>query len=364
MKILDQFKKSKDKEAEKNHTTPPPQGHTLAEVLQDKNKSHLFGELLKKNDKENLAQKLVEGKLEKGDIELLEEQRKIFSKKITQSEKIEKLLTKDNVVEFARNHPKFEKIINLIGPEKAIRVIQSQLKDISVTDEGRFNSIASAMEIYESYRNNGEYKAVNDKVEKLCKDKNISPQEYLTALAIEDPEEKEKALKKLSRRTYGNFKKAINFVSGGILAENTTLDALKHSEGLLEISIDNLNTYQGEIGSALFASVSDNDQIRNNFLGELVHEKAPVEAKNGFVDAKKESTTFNQEDFDTDWEDFKTKIKYTGLNDSDKRLARDMFIDEQKDLYGEREKENKGFWAYIFKTIAEAIINSKKNTLK
>ncbi len=367
MGILEQFKKSKDKQAEEEHITPPPEGHTLAEVLQDKNKSHLFGELLRVDGNEDLAVRLAEGKIEKSDINLLEQQRIKFSEKITQSEEIEKLLTTDNMVAFARNHPEFEKIINLIGPEKAIRVIQSQLRDISITDEGRFNRIASAMETYESYRN-GEYKAVNDRVEKLCKDKNISPQEYLTALAIEDPAEKEKALKELSNRTYGKFKKAINFVSAGTWAKNTTLEALKASEGSLETSIDDLNVHQSDIGSALFASVSGNDQMRNNFFSELVHEKAPAEAKKGFKDAKQESTTFDQGGFDTAWIDFKNKMNYAGSDASTQSSLRDNFIDKQKDLCREKNQGNKGFWASIFGAIfeamAEAMIISKKDTLK
>ena len=165
----------------------------MAQVLQDKNKSHLFGKLLERDGNQDLAKRITEGKLEESDIAVLEEQRKLFSEKITQSEKIEKMLTKENVIEFARNHPDFEKIVNLVGPEKAVKAIQSQLKDISITDEGRFNIIASAMEARDSYKN-GDYKKLNDQVEKMCKDNKIRPQEYLDALAIQDPAEKEEAL--------------------------------------------------------------------------------------------------------------------------------------------------------------------------
>ena len=62
MGILDSFRKSK--EEKKTQTTPPRQGHTLADVLQDKNKSYLFGKLLERDGDQELAARLAEGKLE------------------------------------------------------------------------------------------------------------------------------------------------------------------------------------------------------------------------------------------------------------------------------------------------------------
>ena len=146
MRIIDQFKQSREKKEEQ--TTPPPKGHTLAEILHDKSMSHLFGRMLETKGQEELAVRLMSGKPGSEDIELLEEERKKFSEKITLSEKTEELLTEENVVEIARNHPDFAKIVNLIGPKKAIKAIRSQLKEICITDEYRFNQIAGPTEAY------------------------------------------------------------------------------------------------------------------------------------------------------------------------------------------------------------------------
>ncbi len=363
MGIFDSFRKSKEKE-KAPHTTPPPPGHTLTEVLQDKNKSHLFGELLKRDGNEDLALRLASGKLEESDIFYLEQQRKIFSEKMTQSEKIEALLTKDNVIEFARNHPEFEKVINLLGPEKAIKVIQGQLKNISITDEYRFNSIASAIETYEGYRT-GELKTVNDKVEKLCKDKKITPKEYLDALAITDPEEKERVLRELSDRTYSGFSKAINFISRGAFKKNSTLEDLRYSEFLMETSIDELNAYQNNIGAALFASLSGNEEMRSSLFSGLLNEKATEEAKPGFKDAKKESAsnTFTEKKFNEDWEAYKKASGYETASALDQDATKDAFIEEQKGKYQEKNKQAQGFWASIFTTLLEEMINNKKAEL-
>src|SRR3989344_3226096 len=78
MGLLDQFRQRKDKEKEKTegHPIPPPAGHTLAEVMQDKTKSDLFLKLLRKND-DALAMRLAQAKLQESDISLLEDKKKI-----------------------------------------------------------------------------------------------------------------------------------------------------------------------------------------------------------------------------------------------------------------------------------------------
>ena len=359
MGIIDQFKKTKD--ATKEQTIPPPQGHTLAEILQDKSNSHLFGRLLERDGHEDLAQKLIEGKLEKEDLELLEEVRLKFSEKITQSERIEALLTEENVVEIARNHPDFAKIINLVGPKKAIKAIRSQLKEICITDEYRFSAIADPIEAHDSYKK-GAYKETNEKVEKMCRDNNISPQEYLDALTIEDPKEKEKALKKLAKGQHGKFIRACNVVFG---KERRNLRDLKDYEALLENSVTELDSYRDDIGSTLFLSISGNDDMRDALSRELVSESAPVaEPKNGFGDAKKETMgAFNEKDFDRNWEAYKARMSYDTSTDSERDYIKDTFVDSQKEAHKKKNAKSKGFWASIFSTFIEGKIDSKRETL-
>ena len=363
MGILDSFRKSK--EEKKTQTTPPRQGHTLADVLQDKNKSYLFGKLLERDGDQELAARLAEGKLEENDIALLEEKRFVFSEKITQAEKIEKLLTKENIIDFARSHPEFEKIVNLLGPEKAIKAIQGQLREISVTDESRFNSVLSAMEFLDSYKN-GEYKIVNDEVEKICKDNNIRPQEYLAVLAIEDPIEKEKKLKELASRVPSELRKTMNWLSRGMVGKGGTfnkdvLESLQSSENSIQNSIAQLDLFHKDIGAVLFYSVSGNDSMRNALASELTNEKVQEEPKSGFKEAKKEA--FNEDEFEKEWKKEKEYVGYEGLNDDERERAKQTFVDNAQMHYLEK-NTGKGFWHEILVTITEALINSKKDKLK
>lgn len=353
MGILDSFRRSKEEKKEK--TTPPPQGHTLAEVLQDKNKSHLFGKLLEQGGNKDLAQRLAEGKLDESDINLLEVERLAFSEKMARAEKVEKLLTKENVIDFARNNPEFEKILNLVGPEKAVKAIQSQLRDISIADEGRFSNIVGAMETFESYKD-GEYKEVNDRVEKLLKDNKITSQEYLATLAIEDPVEKEKALKKLVTKSYGKYDKICDFLSGGGLSRDTIKD-LQDSETSLESKIAELNTYQNDIGAVLFSSVSGNDNMRNALFSELVNEKSPEEPKFSFKEVK--NGTLDETKWDEDWEERKESTRFSTETPRVQELIRNNFRKDQKKANKEK-NEGTGFWHDIVIAITEALMKKKE----
>ena len=245
MGILDSFRKSKqesDQKGQKEHlTTPPPVGHTLKEIMQNKRMFDLFGKLLEKEGDSKLAQRVAERNLEEGDIALLEERRLVFSEKIVKSEKIEKLLTGESMIELARNNPDFQKVVNTLTPEGVANVIKSKLKEISITDENRFNDIVSKIEAKKSYVD-GNYKEINDKLEKFLEEKKITPEEYLEVVAIKDPKEKREALKQLSYRTYGMFKRTLsNLPKGSIFGDWARkfdpLKDLKKTEVSVESSV-------------------------------------------------------------------------------------------------------------------------------
>ena len=360
MGILDSFRK--DQEKKEKHSTPPPKGHTLAEILQDRRDSQLFGSILEQDGHHDLAARVIQGQLNPDDIELLEEERLKFSEKITKSEMIGNLLTEETVVDIARNHSDFEKIINLVGPKKAIKAIRSQLRVLCVEDEYRFNAVADPIEVYNSYKE-GEYKKVNDEIEKFCKENKISPKEYMEAMAEEDPDEKEAMLRKLAKKSYGGFMKGLdNFVNGKFSGGKTRdqLDSLMfYGEGALAV----LKEYEKDIGDALFCSVSEDDALRNALSRELVSENAPAaEPEVGFRDMKKE--TFDEKAFDADWETYKKQSAYGTDTPEGQEKIKDMFIAKQKKQHQEQKSKKGGFWYSIMSALFEQKIDSKENTLK
>src|SRR3989344_1389901 len=363
MGILDTFRKSREKALEGENKTPPPKGHTLAEVLNDKTNSHLLGTLLEKDGKEDLGRRVATRKLEKDDIELLEEYRIKYSEKVIESEKIENLLNEETVIEIARRNEDFAKIVNILGPKKAIRAIRSQLREICFTDGDRFSSIAEPIVEYDSYKN-GEYKKTSDRVEKFCKDNNISVKGYLEALAIEDGEEKEKALKKLAREKQKGWKEVWNIIS---MKAARNLKGMKNAEDEMESSMAELDRYKESVGDMLFTSVSGNDDMRDAFARELLSENPPpAEPKPGFEGARKETPdALNEGDFNKAWETFKDEEAYGAtINEYEQDALKEQFMEQQKEAYRKKMPENKGFWHSVFATMFEEKINSKKDTLK
>ena len=87
---MDAFRRSKAEG--KEHTTPPPQGHTLAEILQDEKRSDVFGKLLIREKQADLAARVAQRELRADDIKLLEQYRLKFSEMITRSEFVEEAL--------------------------------------------------------------------------------------------------------------------------------------------------------------------------------------------------------------------------------------------------------------------------------
>ncbi len=356
MGILDQFKKNKeekkDKEKEKKNQGPlPPEGHTLKEVLADKEHSDLFGEFLAQNGLKDLAERIRDKTLTESDIDLLEEQRKIFSGKMTQTEKLKESITEENIVGFARANPDFQKIVNLVGPGRAVKVIQSQLKELSITDEARFKNIVKKIEAHDKHKN-GKYKEINDQVEKLLADNKISSKEYLDVFAIEDFNERRKAQEKLARK-YG--RKWFHGLNKDLFA------MLMDSGDSTEEQVKLLSAKEKAIGSALFATISENESVRKSLFAELVGEKAPVESKIGFNEAKK--GTLDEKKFDENWEHEKQQSDYDSQPPDVQENIRNVFVDEQKQKYREANK-GKGFWASIFEAMFERMINDKKAKLK
>jgi hypothetical protein len=361
MGIAESYKKNR----EKGSTTPPmppaPET-TLAEILKNKNKSHVFGKLLEREGQAELAVRLAKGELEEDDLDVLEQQRLLFTEKMAHSDRIERMLTPETVAEFARNHPDFAKIINILGPEKAVKIIQGQLKELSITDESRFDRIANSMDQLEAFKT-GDYKAVNDRIEKLCKDKKITPKEFLDAIALQDPTAKEKALRDLSHRTHGLFKRVLNKLSRGNYGKNITLQDLKDGEDSLETSLQDLNTSHGVVGSELFSTIKENEDMRKALSKELAMDKTPAEQRGGFIDAKKESSEMDEAAFKKAWEAYKKQAGYAGADATDQDIIKDLFIEKQQEDYRKKKPTGGGFWSSIFSSLFEEKIKNKKNTL-
>lgn len=358
MGILDSFKKSKD--AAKPQPTPPQEGQTLAEILANKANAHMFGELLEKNGKNDLGGKIAKGTLDKYDMSLLEAQRKIFSEKMLKAESVEKLVTKDNLESIAASSDYFAQVINLVGTENAIKVIQTKLKEVSIKDPIKFQEMADAMEEQDSFKK-ANYKKENDKIEKFLKQHNVDPKEYMEAVAIKDPAEKERAMKALSRKQYGIFRRALNVFSSELGKD--TLDDLKNAETSIEAQVKLLQDKERDIGYILFMAMDGNESMRKALAGELVGEKSPMAPKRTLKESKN-AGELDVAKLKKDWEPYKKAKGFdkSGITTTEQDAIRDSFISEQEKAH-EAEIAGGSFWDKFFDTMFKDKLKSKKSEL-
>jgi hypothetical protein len=362
MGIIDQFRKNKEEKIDKVKPAPP-EGHSVPEIMQDKKSSVLFGELLKKNGLTDLGHRLREGKLDPGDMAVLDKHRKEFSEMLVESEKTREFLTEENIISLARNHPDFKQVIDVSTPEKVAKAIGSQLEFLFINDRNRFNEVVSAMKDLEKY-GGGKFKENEKKIEKFCSDNGISQEEYLGIVAIKNGSERNLAMAKLAKSKYGKFKRVVNWVTHGKYAKDNTGDifsALKDSEKTMNSSIKRLDGLHREIADALFLSLTQDESMRHALSRELVGEKAEEDERIGWKDAK--GQTIDEDKWKKEWEICKREKDYRRSSMVEQEGIKDTFLQEQKDAH-KKKNANKGFWATIFEDFIEKLINDKRSQLK
>lgn len=357
MGIFDDFEKKR----RETQVIPPPKGHAISDILRDKTNSHLFGKLLEEHGEIDLGRKIYEGRLEEDDIAELSKYREKFSEKIERSETVEKLITKENVIEIARVSTEFAKIMDIVTPEQAVKIIREQLRKKCFEDETTFNIISDSIQQCADYKN-GEYRKNEEEIEKMCESMGISTKSYLDAIEIKDPSKKKAALEKLVRGDASSGRNFWNMIS----RENKKRrNLLTEGESLLKKSIQELDYAREDLGKVLSLSITADDDMRNALAKELLSERTSTEAEKKVPFSEgKEMTTINEKDFQKDWEEVKTREGYDrAADDTERDLIKDTFLEEQRKKYEKKNAGRQGFWASIFATLLEEKIMDKKATL-
>ncbi|MEI8174603.1 MAG: hypothetical protein WCG28_01485 [bacterium] len=362
MGILDKVRKNKEEKLDKAEQVSPA-GSSMPEIMKDKKKSVLFGEMLKQAGKLDLAKRLREGKLDANDLADINKYREAFTGMEVESERVRGLLTEESINNLTRYHPDFKQIVDSSTPEKVIKAIESQLELLFVSDRARFDEIVSAMEGSEKYQS-GKYQENEKKIEEFCSKNKIDEEEYLKILAIENKSERNLAMLKLAKSKNGRFKKVIHAITFGLKAKDNTLDilsGLKDSEKAINGSIKKLDGLQREIADALFSSLTQNESMRHALSRELIGEKAEEDGRMGWKEAK--GQTLNETELNNGWEARKKRERYASKSVLEQEAIKDTFIQEQKAEY-KRANQGKGFWATVFEDFIEGLIDAKKSKLK
>ena len=373
---LETYKKEKEKIAKEekiklNGGVEEEEKETLTtkEILADKEKSDLFGKMLQQSGDHAdvaLAAKLVSGTYDQSDFEAIEKHRAAFEKRMNQVENVNEELTPELVAELGEHSPDFKKLIlNSVGSEAALSVVQERMAELSITDPGRFDKISKKVETMQGFKK-GAYKDVEDSVKKIAESNKIDADAYLKALAIEDGPGREKALRGLIQATWGNgWKGKIGrfFDSGGALTgEDVRLLDLKKKE--VDDILVELDKHKKNIGKVLTTTIMGNDEIREALAKATLGESTKIER----VGMKESRGALPKEaEVDRLWAEVKSKAivnnhKWDVMTDTEKDQVRNGFGDKMK-KEAKKNGKGKGFWATLFDSIFGSFIDDKVKKL-
>lgn len=269
---------------------------TLKDILADKEKSSRFGELLKSSGSQDIAERLLKGKLSEGDLEKLDERRKEFNKKEQEvlketrdrkelwekaRETLGSGLTNEALTQFAGQSKSFDIILKAVGVEGARRTIMSQLEALAMRDPGRLNTI---LEKFEKFSENSKAKNNPDAEIGKIREKYHVTENDLNDILRDNPdrESRKKALQGKIAEKMSRFEK----LRGGLKiagirnAESRAEKILKEDEiGILQ------EGYRNDlqvVGDAMEAAISKNEEVQEAFMSVLLGKEiipAPKEQK-------------------------------------------------------------------------------------
>jgi len=357
-----------DKEMTKVEEPIKPQWQpTLKDILNDKEKSSLFGDMLKRDNDTEIANRLAEGNLTEGDISSLEERRTTFTETMKRVESLKETITPATLEAFARNNKDFEKILKLVGPDSAVAIYKKQIAEFSISDPDRFTALANATENYNSYLA-GDWKETDTFVKDELKKLNVKESSYAKALAIEDEVDRAKALRGAVREGYGWFKKTGDWLSAGALSKGK-VGLLEEGKDVIDDARAKLQYYRSQVGDTLSASTEGNEIMRKALSQELVGDKMESKPATGFKEMK--NSVMTESALQQQWSAYKkhnediSKVSWEELEQDRKTMARNEFTQAQKDLYKQTNKDKTGFWGTVFGAFAEMFVsnNNNENTL-
>jgi hypothetical protein len=335
--------------------SPAPALKTLSEILKDSQESALLGRFMEVDNNHELAGRMAMGDLTQTDLEKLEEYRVKNIEKLGQVKSLETTITPEYVKEFAANSPEFQKLVNLVGPEKAAVAIKNQLREVVASDPDRFDNMHSALERLSSYKS-GEMKSLETKIREQCKDfkTELSDDDFAAVMAIEDPYDREVELRKKVRGSFGIFRKAGDYLSLGKWSRPAAQELAKN-KAEMDMVIRGLNDHIGAMGGTLNAMVSENVDVRKAFAKELIDEKPAAKApEEGFGSIKKETQALDQE-----WKTFRTASNFDTASPMDQTTIQDNF---RRKVKAERVSKppKKGVFARIWAAFFDKAVDTKE----
>ncbi|MCC7436502.1 hypothetical protein IT402_01340 [Candidatus Nomurabacteria bacterium] len=362
--MLEAYEKELDKNSvSEEEQTPKWQKTTLKEILGKKEDSDLFGEIMAREGDLELSKRMASGELTEDDISELDNHRLDFLNTMQEVKVAKESITNDVVTAYTDHNPELKKIVGLVGIDAYRDMVKEELARLAIRNPDQFDPFYGAVKDKNEFKS-GIYKDLDEEITKMCADRGIKPESYLKAMAIEDPEERAKALKSAVKEKWGNWKKAANFLTGGSWASRRA-ELMGSKKEELDLTTEAMKLHRSNIGEFL-ASLTSDIEIRSAVAKELIGDKKEKVPVDGFKESKGQMQTEEQQQ--EDWEDFKLMTPlpegkdWSELNTAEQDLIRDSFIEAKKEE--QAQKKGLGFWGAIFSLFSIESLTINKANLK
>jgi|GEM_PF-2399236 len=377
MGIVEKMGKSKENEVLTPEDPAVKQGPSLVEVLRGNNSRYL-GEMLKNSEDSEaleLATRMAGGELDEGDISLLEKYRVDFNKRMEAIQQMENSITADNVALFAKGSPEFQKIINLLGPDKAANAIKVEIKNLAFGDQDaqdRFTKIREAVGKMEAFKSDKtSFEELEGRMEETYEKYKLSDGEFEGAIQEEDPALRTQKMRELVKGKYGGLQKLglFFFIGKGKLDRKAAeLSGFKDDiDATIEERMTGLQEKIDSVGKVLAISMDQNQGMRHALSREIIGEQHPDREKNsGFKEIQKELPNIKaaNEGIDKAWIAFKTESGFDSLtDDAEKEAKKKEFLAGYKEQNKDKFK-GEGFWSFIFASMFNALVDKKESELE
>lgn len=340
------------------------EGQSLKEILEDKGNFELYGELLKQKGKTDLAEKLIENKIEPEDIKALTKYRNEFIKLSNETRESKEILNSFNLYEHIGVRSKeFKTLLESVGHQNLTQLIEKHMLRIAVQNPGEFTRFKKYLQtVKANYEKDAEITAIVNKY-------NLTDEELEAKLNIPSATERERQLKKLLesrtgwvQRWFGGKKQAYADIGDTL----TKLDRVDTKAMLNEVE-DSLT----KLGKTLYDATSKNEEARKEFTSLIVgteaeDTEAEEEQRASFKEAR--GMWAEKTDIGNAWSAHKQEVveqlkkkgsktvkKWDDVSAKMKNNERDKFIEA---FTNKQVGRKVGVWAGLIRPMLKALVES------
>ena len=196
---------------------------SLADIFQDKKEQDTFlNRFIYNKDPDmgkDIAESLAAGThLTPEQDKFLEKMRGAYNLRRAEIEKVQELLTPEEIQRVADTDPRIQEIVGKIGAEKAAELLGREFGDLGMSDEKNFKKMVKNMRHIQEIRTSDLAAQLDKDVQGALRSHNISEEKYFEATKSGLTSDTQENLRKLVAEDFGWFRKTIDFVGGGKLS--------------------------------------------------------------------------------------------------------------------------------------------------